>query len=175
MNRQTAPPVWLRSTAVLTIGLALGAACGDDSTGSVESIDLSDDATIEYVFTDSSVPPEFHRSYTLTIESDDVHAVVDSYGDEIGETSAPVTEGLWGSLALQADEMAKIEPDEAADGCAGGTKRDLTVVDRDETVIDLSFSVCEGNEDQAARVDAYIDPVIAVIPDWDSVLDKQEA
>ncbi|MCL5991748.1 MAG: hypothetical protein M1419_06560, partial [Bacteroidetes bacterium] len=40
---------------------------------------------IIYYFYDSSVPPKYHRSYTITITENKLMIVVDSYGDIINE------------------------------------------------------------------------------------------
>jgi hypothetical protein len=40
---------------------------------------------ITYRFEDSSVPPEYHRSYTITLTPERVNIVVDSYGDFIAQ------------------------------------------------------------------------------------------
>ena len=49
------------------------------------SAGLPDDATVTYAFTDSSVPPQYHRSVTLTVTRDEAHIVVDSYGDVLAD------------------------------------------------------------------------------------------
>ena len=36
---------------------------------------------IIYRFGDASVPPDYHRSYTITVTAGGVRIVVDSYGD----------------------------------------------------------------------------------------------
>lgn len=40
-----------------------------------------DHTVVRYHYRDSSVPPEHHRSYTVTVTPDEAHIGVDSYGD----------------------------------------------------------------------------------------------
>jgi len=150
--------------------MAMGlAACGDDNPAVAE---IGDDAVIEYHYGDSSVEPEFHRSYTLTISSDEVHVVVDSYGDVLQDTTAPVPAEVWTGLVENVGELAAIDPDDGDDGCDGGTSRSMTVTDGGEAVYDVAFGVCGGANDAAAdRLDAYVAPVTEAIPDWEALVD----
>ena len=47
--------------------------------------------SIVYLFVDASVPPQFHRSYSITITEDTLSVVVDSYGDVLHQKSFPFT------------------------------------------------------------------------------------
>jgi hypothetical protein len=46
-------------------------------------------------FRDSSVPPEYHRSYVLTVSEGQVHVVVDSYGDVLHDVTKPLPNDDW--------------------------------------------------------------------------------
>ena len=48
----------------------------DDTNNSYRSI-----KKITYHFQDASVPPEYHRSYTVIVDKDRLTITVDSYGD----------------------------------------------------------------------------------------------
>lgn len=150
----------------MTMGLV---ACGDDDNSVVAEI--GDQAVIEYHYGDSSVEPQYHRSYTLTVSSDEVHIVVDSYGDVLHDTTAPVPAEVWTELVENGGELAAIDPD-GDDSCDGGTSRSMTVTGGGEAVYDVSFGVCGGvNRDAADRLDAYVAPVIEAIPDWETLVD----
>ncbi len=163
--------VWNRylvATVAITVFLT---ACGgnDDRSSSNERVD--DSATIKYEYGDASVPPEFHRSYSLTVTRDDVHVVVDSYGDVLHDDRLPLPGAVWEELTETRDPVFALTPDEPDDGCAGGTTRTLRVSDRDGTFLDLDFGVCGGvNDDAAEAVDAYIQPALEAIPQWDSIV-----
>jgi hypothetical protein len=156
-------------TAATTTGLAAG--CGDDDDDGPDDVALSDDAQITYHFGDSSVPPEFHRSYTLTIDATEVHAVVDSYGDVLEDVTEELPAEVWDGLVAGAGTVALLDPSDDDEGCAGGTSREIEITDGDDTVAASAFSVCGGaNEDTARTLDAYVQPVLDAIPNWDDLV-----
>jgi hypothetical protein len=161
---------WRHCSGALALALTVVVvACSDDSGSSPEA-GLSADAVITYEFRDSSVPPEYHRSYTLTVRRDEVHVVVDSYGDVIGETTEPLPEDVWDGLVAGFDDVATIESVDS--DCTGGTGRALRVTEGDEVVVDFSLSPCQGEgEAEADEVDSYVEPVIDTIPAWDRLFE----
>ena len=46
---------------------------------------------VTYHFGDASVPPEYHRSYTITVNTDKVRIVVDSYGEILAKKEYEIT------------------------------------------------------------------------------------
>jgi hypothetical protein len=155
--------------AASALALAIAAtACGGDDD---DDITLGDDAQVTYHFGDSSVPPEYHRSYTLTVGPTEVHAVIDSYGDVLEDVTTPLPEEVWDQLVADIDDVSGLDPDGDDEGCAGGTSRELQVSDGGESVLHESFGVCGGsNSGDATAVDTYIQPVIDAIPDWDTLV-----
>ena len=161
---------------LLPLVLAVGGCGGDDDDDepSESTGELSDSATIEYHYGDSSVPPEYHRSYTLTITKDEVHAVVDSYGDVLHDVTEPLPAAVWAELRDTADTVLDLDIEEDAEPCAGGTTRGLEIDDGGTMLVDVSFGACGGSNGEAeTRVDRWIRPVIQAIPDWDSYLDTE--
>lgn len=161
MERRT-----VRLIPLLVVAGVVGAGCSD-SDGDVS---VSDDAVITYHFGDSSVPPEYHRSYTLTITKDQVHAVVDSYGDVVGETTEALPPRVWDQLVDGVDDVTSIDADAIDSGCTGGTSRDLTIKDAGAEVVAVDLEVCNGNDTQSDQLDAYVEPVIGAIPDWEEIV-----
>jgi hypothetical protein len=83
-----------------------------------------------------------------------------------------VTEDLpaevWDGLVADTGKVAALETSGGDDGCAGGTSREIEIVDGGETVVSSTFSVCGGaNGGPADALDAYVQPVLDAIPDWD--------
>lgn len=162
-RRQTA--VMWRS--VVLVGVVVSAGCGGDG-GSVEPAE----ATLSYEFRDSSVPPEYHRSYTLELTGGDDGAhgelVVDSYGDVLHEVDVEVDQAVWEQAV---GDLAALDVDESrADGCTGGTGRDVRLRAGGETVTAASIEVCGGEgEDAADELDAVIAPLLAEL-DMESLL-----
>lgn len=164
--------VWSRRLVVAVAVTMSLAACGGNDDGSSSDQGLDDSGTIEYTYGDASVPPEYHRSYSLSVTRDDVHVVIDSYGDVLYDHVVPLPRATRNMLTDTRNPVFGLTPDEPDDGCAGGTTRTLRVSDRDGTVLDLDFGVCGGdNEDAAEAVDAYIQPVLEAIPEWDSIVE----
>jgi hypothetical protein len=157
-----------RMTGLIGLTALVGvvaAACGDDS----DDVTLSDDATITYEFGDASVPPEYHRSYALHISKDEVHVVVDSYGDVVGEATEPVPAEVWEQLVDNVGPVADLVSEDGVDSCSGGTHRTIEIEDGGETVVATDFEVCDSNEKPADEVDGYVKPVIDAIPGWDEL------
>jgi len=147
---------------LVALALSLLAGC---SPGLSESAQLSGlnpgAAQIEYRFNDSSVPPEYHRSYTVSARSGQASIVVDSYGDIVHEETAANDVETWLGLVSQdadLDVAATGDPDE----CAGGTSRELQINQHDDTpLLDIQVAVC-GDEGQAeaARIEEFVEPLL---------------
>lgn len=88
-----------------------------------EKMEKQEISYLVFRFHDSSVPPPYHRSYSLDFREDRIKIVVDSYGDIITDTILVLgTETINKALAL-VDEY-KINPkdkNEEKGGCIGGT------------------------------------------------------
>jgi hypothetical protein len=137
------------SSLLLVAGAAAcGTSAGDDAltgsdgtetdgTATDELPSALDPATTEVVlaFTDSSVAPEYHRSYTLTVNAQGVHVVVDSYGDVLHDVTEDVPDDQWSAFVADLPERLAALPDpEPDDGCAGGTGTALTVTEGGDEV-----------------------------------------
>lgn len=136
----------------------LVAACGGDDGGPA----ATDVTAVVYRFNDSSVPPEFHRSYELTVSATEANLVVDSYGDALHDVTQPIDAALWDStvtaaLAYVGDGAASDDPDSI--DCAGGTSDELAVVDRSSSrIVELFVDHCGGIDPDLSLVVA---PVLA--------------
>ena len=62
---------------------------------------------IVYQFTDSSVPPEYHRSYQIEIDSALVKTRVTVYGEEIALDSRPITPSKFDLLCKESERVQK--------------------------------------------------------------------
>ena len=77
---------------------------------------------IEYYFADSSTPPDYHRSYSLTVTKTEARIVVDSYGTTLLDKTYKLKKGQWAKavealkkLDIQSKKKGKAAP------CSGGT------------------------------------------------------
>ena len=78
--------------------------------------------TFTYRYRDSSVPPEYHRSYTIGVTPERVYFSVDSYGTILLEDSFKLKGANYTSFvaAMQVLDIRKRE-EMTDDRCAGGT------------------------------------------------------
>ena len=71
------------------------------NTDSEQNLEINNEYifdTFVYNYQDSSVPPEYHRSYTIEISKDSLNLVVDSYGDIINEFKKEISSNEWNWL-----------------------------------------------------------------------------
>jgi hypothetical protein len=95
----------------------------------VNSVELMKADKITYRFQDSSVPPEYHRSYTINVTKAKARIIVDSYGNVINRAEVKLKEGQFREI-LEAINQGKItiSSDNKDDsGCTGGTSEGLKV------------------------------------------------
>ena len=81
-----------------------------------------DNYAFKYRYLDSSVPPEYHRSYTLLVTPERVYLSVDCYGKILLEDAFALKPDRYQSFVaamLTLDIRKREEP--ADKGCAGGT------------------------------------------------------
>ncbi len=156
--------------AVLAVTLG---GCASDAKGSgpeMTDSGLPPTATVVYHFQDSSVPPPYHRSYTLNFDRNQVHIVVDSYGDVLADRTAPMTDAAWTTVSSNYASIRNVTVRQPPEGCVGGTGFALTVNDAGATVFSLQASVCGGvNSDASRRVRDWVQPVRTLLPSLDEM------
>lgn len=147
--------------------------CASDAKGSgpeMTDSGLPPSATVTYHFQDSSVPPPYHRSYTLNFDRNQVHIVVDSYGDVLADRTAPMTDAAWTTVSNNFPAIRNISVREPQEGCVGGTGFGLKVTDGGAVSFSLQASVCGGaNSDAARRVRDWVQPVRTLLPSLDEL------
>lgn len=150
---------------LLAVGVPVGCGGRDDD---LSSRSISDAAVVEYRFSDASVPPEHHRSSTLTITAGEVRIVVGSYGDVLHDVTRPLSAEAWGRVrkdvaALPGPSRTRSTtgaPGARAERCGCATTTGWWSISRRR----------RAGGDGAERVDALdavVQPVIAAVPDWD--------
>lgn len=143
------------------------AACAQEAGGDAGPTDL-DPATaeVEYRYNDSSVAPEYHRSYTITVRDGEARMVVDSYGDVLHDVTEEVDGETWTELLDEVGAVRVRDPEPSSE-CAGGTSREVLVTDAEHPASDPAVlghaEVCGGTgADDASIIDAAIEPVLAL-------------
>ncbi len=111
---------------IISLFFATGCGNGDKITTTMDYDELI------YRFHDSSVPPKYHRSYTITVNHSEITKVVDSYGDVISTTTNPIEDGAFDLIKKKFTKagIKKCESDNGAnavdDGCTGGTGESIS-------------------------------------------------
>lgn len=129
----------------------------------VDAGGLPDDAVVQYRYTDASIPPEYHRSYTLQVRKDLTTITVDSYGDLLFEGQATTTPQAWQALSEGYAGLAALtSPPQGT--CTGDTSSSVTVSSGGQELIDLFASSCDEASVVAGQLDDWIAPARALFP-----------
>jgi hypothetical protein len=124
---------------------------------------LSHRAVVKFRYRDSSVPPEFHRSYTLDVMSTELRAVVSAYGDVLHRAAASTPSEVWQHLGEGIGVVRSLpSPDPTSVQAPGGSYRWLEITDSGEQVVAVAYS----GSDAAAVLDWYVTPALQTIPGW---------
>ena len=145
-------------TTAATLSLLLLTGCS-----SMSQSGLPDDAVIEYRFNDSSVPPQYHRSYDLIVDRENTRIVVDSYGDILADTSVPTTDAVWNSLSAGFTDVENATSASSEAGCTGGTSSSVKVIAGDATLVDIFEERC-GDSPTTDVIDMWIAPARELLP-----------
>ncbi len=132
--------------------------------------------TILYDYHDSSVPPQYHRSYSLLVTPDSIAVKVDSYGEILTDTAVAITKEQFAEIAdtyttLGMKQTNKREPD----GCVGGTGASVKVWDvNDSVLIDGNIYFCGGEEYGTLQGDVKLlsQKIKSFIPDFEKLLKR---
>ena len=168
----------VRLAGIALAGGLLVVGCSTAQESSSQEADvtaLPDDATVVYAFGDSSVPPQYHRSVTLTVTADEATIVVDSYGDVLAEESAATPAQVWQQLGDTLPALASLEVDPPQQGCVGGTTLRVTVSTPDAELLRLDPEFCGGsNEGLEGAIDGWIAPARDLVPPTDVLAPEGE-
>lgn len=105
----------------------------------------SDLDQVTYRFTDSSVPPRYHRSYSIVVTAQAITVTVDSYGDIVAQQSLPSSATQLQAALAVLDEAA-ISPGrkDSNPRCTGGTSDRITGDRQGQTVFSAYRYNCGG-------------------------------
>ena len=116
-------------------------------------------------FQDASVPPPYHRSYTITVTPSSIVKVVDSYGTIVSESKARFQAADFNLLV---DGLLKLKIKSGApagDGCTGGTGRSIKLLAGSKLVLESSSSNCGGkSQGPFAAAEKWVGQVEAAAP-----------
>ncbi len=137
-------------------------------------LDASTVKSIEYQFRDSSVPPQYHRSYSIVVQPKTVRIKVDSYGDILADKTIDIRETSFVELitTINASRLVSVESRSEA-GCSGGTSEILTIFTTDGQVYQGDFEHCGGIgiPEKAGDVKNVVQALKNLIPDFATYLE----
>jgi len=148
------------------VAVALSACSSDGDAGNTNNAALdANSATVEYSFVDSSVPPEFHRSFTITSDANTSRLTIDSYGNILDDANMATNFDAL-SLVLtrleQSDLSGRIG---FSTNCVGGRSSFLSLYrssDLQTPVRSIGAYECDSAEAKEAMPELrnIIDPVL---------------
>jgi hypothetical protein len=116
-------------------------------------------------FQDASVPPPYHRSYTITVTPSSIVKVVDSYGTIVSEAKARFQAADFNRLVDGLLKLKVKSGSAASDGCSGGTGRSVKLLAGSKLVLESSSSNCGGkSQGPFAAAEKWVGEVEAVAP-----------
>ena len=90
---------------------------------------LKNKTEISYSFQDASVPPEYHRSYSIILSENNYRFVVDSYGEIIKDTMIFLSnqrKKIRQTLrAFKKCQIKNVKRSQKNNGCSGGNGEEI--------------------------------------------------
>ena len=142
----------------------------------IDSKQLMNADKIIYRFKDSSVPPQYHRSYEIAVTKNEARIVVDSYGDILSKDVVKLKDEQFAEV-LETIKQAKIAhiSDTSDDGsCSGGTSEYIDISDGKKKIIDGNVYHC-GKQDFGNMIgdfDVLSDKLKSLFPNFQTLLKK---
>jgi len=128
---------------------------------------------ITYHFGDASVPPKYHRSYTVTVTTDKVSIVVDSYGEILADKEYEITSKRFNDIrkSLERNRIRNctLGDDE---GCSGGTIESISFSDGENKIFSGSVYHCGGKDtgNLCGDITSFADDAKNLVPDLEKLL-----
>lgn len=135
-------------------------------------LDAETTEKIVYSFNDSSVPPEYHRSFEITVSKTNVFIIVDAYGDTLATDSRTISEKEFQDFITEINsaKLTKSTPKNDL-SCTGSTSESLKIF-TDELLLNTYLDHCQVDEFPAKSGDvrSVIDQMKAFFPNLNELL-----
>lgn len=107
---------------------------------------------ITYAFRDASVPPPYHRSYTIDVNPSESKVVVNSYGEVLAESTEKISAATWENLVALAGELQSAGSF-TADGATGTKGYSLRLYVDGEQVYELYWDSLSTDKAEKSALD----------------------
>ena len=127
---------------------------------------------ITYHFKDASVPPEYHRSFSVTVTTDKVRIVVDSYGDILADKEYEITNEQFDDIRNSLERNKIINCTLGDDeGCSGGTIERISFSDGENEIFSGAVYHCGGKDtgNLCGDITSFADDVKNLVPNLDKL------
>jgi hypothetical protein len=156
-----------------TFALAVLQCACDRADSSKSETDWSQTTRIVYLYGDSSVPPQYHRSYRIEISPTEAKLTVDSYGTVLADKSYSITRDEFDSIlnSLSRNVIRKV-PQRDDEGCTGGTSETISTSKQQQVTFSGRVYHCGGEDtgDLGGNVGGFADDLRALIPELQDLL-----
>lgn len=148
--------------------------CDIDNRSVSEQVELKNQIQkIVYQFIDSSVPPEYHRSYTITVSPQKMKIVVDSYGDILAVKEYEIEKEQF-EYVLESFFKNHIRNENLGDegGCTGGTTEKLSLLNDEKEIFNGIVYHCGGKDfgNMRGNIKNFAENLVRLIPDFKALL-----
>jgi len=140
---------------------------------------LKDLEQFTYKFGDSSVPPPYHRSYSIMMDADTIQLTVDSYGDILAKETYPMPKDGLQKIgeAIMKHNIKKRKDKKENGGCTGGTTRHISYSCKgEEEDFSASLLYCGGDTfgTLSGDIDSFFVELKTFVPDLHDVIRSTE-
>jgi hypothetical protein len=164
-----------KTTALLLSALyitlpAIGIGCSNEGESSVTNAVISE---ITYHYGDASVPPDYHRSYSITVTLHNARVTVDSYGDILANKAYKITPEQFNNIrkSLEKNKIRNCRLS-GEDGCTGGTSESISYSDEEKELFSGCVYHCRkidtGN--LCGDIERFANDVKRIVPNLDKLV-----
>ena len=136
-------------------------------------VDWDQATKIEYRYGDTSVAPDYHRSYTIAITDNSKSITIDSYGEVLLTRQYPNTSADFQAFKEQLNKQGIATHKETdSGGCSGGTTEHIRLYNEDTKFFDAYVYHCSGSYGTLTLPAGTADLFSAQIPEGVNALIK---
>ena len=122
---------------------------------------------IDMTFTDSSTPPQYHRSWKGEVRKGVFTITVDAYGTVMARGSFKVPVTTWARVNVLLPKVLSAKSGGSTAGCTGGTSRSLEVRVAKKAIVSAKTELCGGPNPKAVAIDAVNNEFLKLVGDFE--------